>query len=161
MNDSLARLFLPNSKDIYELSEPAIVSCTLWGEARGEVYRAILGVASVIYTRYSRPTWAGNSPKSVCLKEFQFSCWNENDPNRKKLLSPLSHDSMETWKKCVDVTIKLLNEDKELINLNRGELLGADSYFSFPLTSPPKVWGNCRFVSKIGGLSFYDVKGLG
>lgn len=31
--------------------------------------------------------WWGNDVKSVCLKPAQFSCWNANDPNRKKLLA--------------------------------------------------------------------------
>lgn len=161
MRDSLARLFLPSSRNVYDLSEPTVVACTLWGEARSEEAQTIRYVAAVIYNRYANPSWAGNSPKSVCLHRFQFSCWNEDDPNRKKMFEPLRWDSMATWKKCVGVAIELLDYE-ETIKFMGKQLKGADSYFSPPLEKPPLAWGkDAKFCMKVGRLSFYDVKGLG
>ena len=39
-------------------------------------------VASVVLNRMANPAWWGNDICSVCLHPYQFSCWNENDPNR-------------------------------------------------------------------------------
>ncbi len=74
------------------LSEVEVLARTLYGEARGEELAGIEAVASVILNRVAFAKrrgryWWGNDVKSVCLKPAQFSCWNANDPNRKKLLA--------------------------------------------------------------------------
>lgn len=74
------------------LSEVEVLARTLYGEARGEELAGIEAVASVILNRVAFAKrrgryWWGNDVKSVCLKPAQFSCWNEADPNRKKLLA--------------------------------------------------------------------------
>jgi spore germination cell wall hydrolase CwlJ-like protein len=74
------------------LTEVEVLARTLYGEARGEELRGIEAVASVILNRVAFAKrrgryWWGNDIKSVCLKPAQFSCWNEADPNRKKLLT--------------------------------------------------------------------------
>lgn len=61
------------------------VAKTLWGEARGEGVDGMLAVANVIRNRTENPSWWGDSYTDVCLKSRQFSCWNEDDPNRSKL----------------------------------------------------------------------------
>lgn len=58
-----------------------IVARTIWGEARGEGYSGMQAVANVIMNRVAHPTWWGNDPVSVCMKPYQFSAWNSNDPN--------------------------------------------------------------------------------
>lgn len=75
------------------LSEIDVLARTLYGEARGEELAGIEAVASVILNRVAVAQsqsrgryWWGHDIKSVCLKPAQFSCWNEADPNRKKLL---------------------------------------------------------------------------
>jgi hypothetical protein len=64
-----------------------VMARTLWGEARGENEVGMSAVASVIMNRVSKGGWWGDSIDKVCLKKFQFSCWNQNDPNASKLLS--------------------------------------------------------------------------
>src|SRR5690606_23977734 len=64
------------------------VARTLWGEARGTGLLDMLGVAAVIRERYLRPGWWSKPSDdwwSVCRNPYQFSSWNQNDPNRKKL----------------------------------------------------------------------------
>ncbi|WP_417625332.1 cell wall hydrolase [Paremcibacter congregatus] len=78
--------------DPESLSETEILARTLYGEARGEELAGIEAVASVILNRvaFARKRgryWWGSDVKGVCLKPAQFSCWNANDPNRKKLLA--------------------------------------------------------------------------
>lgn len=65
-----------------------IAARTVWGEARGESWSGKLAVAWVLKNRAedSRKRY-GQGLAGVCQKPWQFSCWNENDPNRAKLLS--------------------------------------------------------------------------
>jgi len=72
--------------------EVDILARTLYGEARGETVRGKEAVACVILNRAKRAKdrggyWWGNSIEQVCLKPWQFSCWNESDPNRQKILA--------------------------------------------------------------------------
>lgn len=65
-------------------TEDRIVACqTIWGEARGEGRAGMLAVARVIVNRArdGRRRYGGPSLKGVCRKRWQFSCWNESDPN--------------------------------------------------------------------------------
>ncbi|OHC74868.1 MAG: hypothetical protein A3G18_10365 [Rhodospirillales bacterium RIFCSPLOWO2_12_FULL_58_28] len=62
----------------------------MFGEARGEHVRGKEAVASVIINRVRRAKdrngyWWGDSVAAVCRRPWQFSCWNENDPNRDKI----------------------------------------------------------------------------
>jgi spore germination cell wall hydrolase CwlJ-like protein len=72
--------------------EVEVLARTLYGEARGETVRGIEAVACVIVNRANRAKvrghyWWGDSIEEVCTKAWQFSCWNENDPNRAKILA--------------------------------------------------------------------------
>jgi len=57
---------------------------TCWGEARGEGAAGISALAWVIKNRAAKPGWWGKDIASVCLKKWQFSCWNADDPNASK-----------------------------------------------------------------------------
>ena len=63
-----------------------IAARTIWGEARGEGPEGMRAVAHVIANRATKGGWWGDTLWSVCLKPWQFSCWNLSDPNRQKLL---------------------------------------------------------------------------
>lgn len=77
---------------------------TVWGEARGEPRQGKIAVAWVIKNRAeSVPPRFGASITRVCLKPYQFSCWNPKDPNRTKMLNPLKHDTQAAWNACVEV----------------------------------------------------------
>lgn len=67
-----------------------ILARTIYGEARGETVRGKEAVAAVIVNRVNRSRerggyWWGDTLEGVCLKPWQFSCWNENDPNRARV----------------------------------------------------------------------------
>lgn len=64
-----------------------VVELTVWGEARGQGPDEWAAVIWVIRNRASRPSWWGRTMREVCLKRSQFSCWNERDPNRAKMLA--------------------------------------------------------------------------
>ena len=79
----------------FSLHDLDILVKTVYGEARGESRKGQIAVVHVIFNRSadSRRRW----PKgiaSVCLQKKQFSCWNQNDPNRAKIerLTPANPD---------------------------------------------------------------------
>lgn len=73
------------SERFKELSELELMTLCIYGEARNQGLDGMLAVASVILNRSKKPSWWGHDIKSVILKPWQFSCLNENDPNRKTL----------------------------------------------------------------------------
>ena len=61
-----------------------VLARTLWGEARGESLAGMVAVAWTIRNRVNdgkSKSWWGEGYAGVCLKPYQFSCWNKNDPN--------------------------------------------------------------------------------
>jgi len=62
--------------ELNPLSETAarIISYTLYAEARGEPFKGKMAVAAVIQTRARRSKIPLHE---VCLKDQQFSCWND------------------------------------------------------------------------------------
>lgn len=75
-----------NDNKIFEsLSELELMTLCVYGEARNQGLDGMLAVASVILNRAKKPSWWGQDIKSVILKPWQFSCLNENDPNRNTL----------------------------------------------------------------------------
>lgn len=66
-----------------------VLARTLWGEARGEGYDGQIAVAWTIRNRVNdgkSKSWWGEGYQGVCLKPYQFSCWNKADPNYKYLI---------------------------------------------------------------------------
>ena len=59
---------------------------TVYGEARGESAEGRIAVACVIRNRWLRRFRRARTVAEVCLAPWQFSCWNEQDPNRKILV---------------------------------------------------------------------------
>ena len=65
-----------------------VMAKTLWCEARGEGKPGMEAVAAVIMNRVAVAEaagghyWWGHDVASVCQRPWQFSCWNERDPNR-------------------------------------------------------------------------------
>ena len=77
-----------NQFDIPTYKDLMTAARTVYGEARGESEKGRLAVACVLWNRLraQRPHYGRKSLSAVCLKPWQFSCWNRNDPNRDKLM---------------------------------------------------------------------------
>lgn len=81
-----------------------ILARTLYGEARGEGEQGMIAVACVIMNRVRASNdravrglgamWWGDDVAAVCLKPYQFSCWNHDDPNRRKIIVVNEHDAV-------------------------------------------------------------------
>jgi N-acetylmuramoyl-L-alanine amidase len=71
---------------ISRLSDTAVVGLTLFGEARGEPIEGKVAVANVIRHRVAAARF-GMGFRGVCLKPFQFSCWNaDGSPNYESVI---------------------------------------------------------------------------
>lgn len=63
--------------DLNLLSNLEVLALTIYGEARGELIEGQVAVGCVIRNRVSNL----RNYKDVCFEKYQFSCWNQNDPN--------------------------------------------------------------------------------
>jgi len=60
-------------------------AATVWGEARGESFEGKVAVAKVLFNRVADQRWP-KTLKEVATQRMQFSCWNDNDPNKAKVV---------------------------------------------------------------------------
>ena len=83
-----------------------ILARTIYGEARGETREGKIAVAQGILNRATQGGWWGDTIERVCKHPFQFSAWNEDDPNREKM-EQLSGDN-QVFQTCLSVTAGVL-----------------------------------------------------
>lgn len=137
--------------DVARITDVGIVARTLWGEARGEGREGMLAVACVILNRANSETttWWGTNVRSVCLKRYQFSCWNFGDPNRAKLLEVSNGDPAFT--EALDIAADaIMGNIDDITN-------GANSYFDKRMANPP-VWSEGEMpTAVIGNHQFYKL----
>lgn len=104
---SLNRVLIPAVTE----QDVDVLARTLYGEARGEGVAGMEAVACVIRNRVNidigddfRPDWWGEGYAGVCQRPWQFSCWNQNDPNREKLLA--LDDNSAGFRTCIDIAYR-------------------------------------------------------
>jgi N-acetylmuramoyl-L-alanine amidase len=80
-----------------------VLARTIWGEARGESRRGKEAVAAVVLNRLKRGPARryGGTIEEVCQRKAQFSCWNENAPNRLKLIGV--EINAVAFRECVEI----------------------------------------------------------
>lgn len=107
-----AESLLPNKNlSLDEQPELTLLALCVWGEARGECFEGKCAVASVVLNRYEQQSWFGKTITKVLLRKNQFSCFNKNDPNRRKMMSI---KNTRDWRECVRAAISVyfgLTED--------------------------------------------------
>lgn len=63
-----------------------VLARTIYGEASAEPPLGRLAVAWVVLNRWRSGKWfAGKTVAATCRKRWQFSCWNDSDPNRRRI----------------------------------------------------------------------------
>jgi hypothetical protein len=134
----------------HALTDPIdVLARTIWGEARGEAPGGMEAVAAVIVNRANHPRWWGRDLLSVCLKPWQFSCWNEDDPNRSKMLAVTPDDP--------DFLRALGIADRAALGRLSDPTHGADSYADLRYSHPS--WAqNATPVAKIGNHTFFKLE---
>lgn len=85
-----------------ELAQILALATGVWGEARGESRTGKIAVAWVVKNR-AEAQWRGKSTYAEVLTDpLQFSAYNTNDPNLKKMAMPWVHD-FPGWLECLGV----------------------------------------------------------
>lgn len=89
--------------------ETDILARTLYGEARGEGLIGLEAVACVILNRVNLSkekgiSWWGRNVSEVCLKPFQFSCWNAGNSQLEKILNLSEEDAV--FRLCLRIAKK-------------------------------------------------------
>lgn len=113
-----------------------ILAKTIYGEARGEYghpaggMTALIAIGNVVMNRWKEKGRYGKSVKEVCLKPWQFSCWNKNDPNR-ALIERMT-DPDDIFEICQNVAQKVYKGEWTDVTL------GSNHYYSSLLALPPK-----------------------
>jgi len=79
---------------LQSLPEKELLARCIWGEARGEPVEGKLAIAHIVMNRKEADTYYGHSISDVLLRRWQFSCFNENDPNLSQIID-LSDKNLE------------------------------------------------------------------
>jgi hypothetical protein len=130
---------------------------TMHGEARGEGEPGLAAVAHVVLNRVAARSWWGRDVVSVCRKPFQFSCWNDDDPNRDLLLRLTA--TSPGFALAQDTAARVLAADAEGSRAAHDPTAGATHYYAWRVMAPPR-WALGRTpCARIGGHVFF--KGVG
>jgi spore germination cell wall hydrolase CwlJ-like protein len=128
-----------------------ILARTLWGEARGEGLAGQLAVAWTIRNRVfdgKDKSWWGEGYAGVCLKPWQFSCWNSNDPNyaflsgAKPIPAGQFKQAMEAANAVIDGTVDDMTH-------------GATHYYATSMPKPPVWVKGAKLTLTMGHHKFY------
>jgi len=134
-------------------SELDVMARTICGEARGvgkqtitpiDDMEAMIFVAGVIVERAKQGKWWGKTVKEVCLRPKQFSCWNNDDPNKPLIEALTLKDQVlrEAYMIAYGVACGLI--DYEQVTK------GATSYYSKAI-DPPYWAASMVQVAEVGG----------
>lgn len=113
---------------------------TIYGEARGEGETGMHAVANVIMNRFAKAiegeiTWWGHTIQGICKAKNQFSCWNSNDPNCKKI--------SEVSAKDVTYAMALIIAGQAVHGILPDLTAAATSYYADTMSEPP-YWAKGR-----------------
>jgi hypothetical protein len=139
------------------MNDVEVLSRTIYGEARGEYGKrdggiaALIAVANVVLNRVKLKTWFGKSVTEVCKKPWQFSCWNQNDPNYSLLMCGEIGDPI--FRICQEVAEGVLY--KNWPDLTKG----ADHYHSAKMPSLPRWAQGWQPLVYLGDHLFYRLEG--
>jgi N-acetylmuramoyl-L-alanine amidase len=141
----------------YDQNDAVTLARTLFGEARGEPLDGKVAVAWVIRNRAERKAFSGSllghpgAVSHVCLAPWQFSCWNNDDPNRPLLIKLQPNQCPNESAIAAEV----------LEGATPDPTNGADHYHTIDQPSwahawPPDWAPHMREAARFGGHVFYD-----
>ena len=137
--------------DTDDFSDQQIFARTIYGEARDQGKKGRQAIANVVMNRANNPSWWGKNVRTVCLKPYQFSCWNKSDKNRSVIMAVTEDD--EIFKQCRDLAARAtLGQLDDIVN-------GADHYFNPRAVPYPPSWSVGRLpVAIVGKHIFYRLR---
>lgn len=122
---------------------------TLYGEAKARDELDAAAIAAVVMNRVAYPNWP-STVAAVCMQPWQFSCWNQSDPNRQRILNAKVTDLW--FRKCQEIAEKTIAG-------HLGDHIGkATHYYARSMKRPPK-WAKGKTPSHqtAGHLFFNDI----
>jgi spore germination cell wall hydrolase CwlJ-like protein len=134
-----------------------IVAMTILGEARNQGEAGMYAVACIIQKRAIN---RGISARAVCRQDWQFSCWNKNDPNRAKLPALLNNNNKQSkYAKRLALSIGKL-ETAYVNNADHYCALVKKPYWSYKtiIKNNKKIRIAIKPVKIIGQHKFYKLK---
>jgi N-acetylmuramoyl-L-alanine amidase len=134
-------------RELERSSDAELLARCIWGEARSESIEGKLAVAHVVLNRVKAQSYYGRTVKEVMLKPWQFSCFNENDPNLAKILGLKTDNPGLAYCQAV--------ADMALLSHSQDPTGGATHYHT---TSIKPSWANSSqmtFLCRIGNHLFY------
>jgi len=131
--------------------ELSLLALCVWREARGESLQGKIAVAWSIRNRVTKPgvTWWGDDWEEVIEHKFQYSSFNPDDPNAKKLPGDPSKDA--SWRDS------LLAAEQAYTGAGLDPTNGATHYYAPSVVAAP-AWTkdkNSVFKTKIGAHEFW------
>lgn len=124
-----------------------VLARTIYGEARGEGREGMQAVANVVMNRTRLGGWWGSEVAAVCLKPWQFSVWNEGDPNRELILSKRPGDGDAVFDEAWEIA-------GAAINGGLPDITGGATHYHTTAVSPG--WMDpAKQVATIGAHVFY------
>ena len=128
-----------------------ILARTLWAEARGEGLAGQVAVGCVIRNRVNDGkdrSWWGEGYAGVCLKPYQFSCWNKNDPNYPYLsgAKPIPPKQFAQAQRAADLVISEVEPDMTK---------GATHYYATTMPKPPTWVQGATETFRLGNHVFF------
>ncbi len=133
------------------MSDQDVLARTCWGEARNQGYIGLEAVACVVMNRVALPNHPhfGNGDITACCKApWQFSSWNDNDPNLPKLLAVTADDSV--FAECLQIAQDAI--DGNLVDPTNGatfyQVLGTNATWAIGQT-PCAIIGQHAFYKDI------------
>ncbi|UZD96660.1 cell wall hydrolase [Pseudomonas corrugata] len=128
-----------------------VLARTLWGEARGEGLAGQIAVAWTIRNRVEdgrgKSRW-GEGYAGVCLKPYQFSCWNKKDPNYPSLdgATEISPEQLAQARRAADLVISGAEPDITK---------GATHYYATTMSKPPAWIAKAKQTLRMGNHVFF------
>ncbi len=122
-----------------------IMARTIYGEARGESPLGKKAVGHVLINRARRGGWFGKTVSQCALYPQQFSCWNQNDPNRVKMQGVDLGDPL--YRECMLAALEAMGDP------DNDPTHGSHHYHTHNVS--PK-WSKGHSYLSIGGHRFYS-----
>lgn len=145
------RDYLPKvGHPLVDQSDITLLTMCIWGEARGEDLSAQIAVGCTVRNRVINPRWWGRSWREVILKPYQYSAFNEADPNSQKMKDPLKEgNGGQVWRRCLWVAWGIYHNLVEDVTGN------ATHYHQRSMRKYPSWAAELTRTKEIGPFIFY------
>lgn len=115
------------------LADLDIMARTIYGEGRGESQGHRIAIGHVLLNRWHSTTgqWAKDDTlATTCLRPWQFSAWNDGDPNMDKMMNVTLNNAV--FRRCMAAALAAMD--------TTDPTMGARHYHTVAM-GWPRAWG--------------------